>query len=73
MGGVWSFLIKIRVLVVEAVVVVEVLKTPSAMSVVNLDILLGSVAVVVAMGDIEALVLVVVGVQIMGMHAGESS
>lgn len=72
MGGVWSFLTKIRE-VVEVVAVVVGLRTPSAMSVVNLDILHGSVAVVESLGGVEALALVVVGVQIMAMHAGESS
>jgi hypothetical protein len=49
---------------------VEVLRIPSAMSVVSLDILLASVAVVEALWGVEALVPVVVGVQIMGMLAG---
>jgi hypothetical protein len=49
MGGVWSFLIKIKEVVEVVVVVVEVLRIPSAMSVVSLDILLASVAVVEAL------------------------
>lgn len=49
MGGVWSFLIKIKVVVEAVVAVVGVLRIPSAMSVVSLDILLGSVAVVEAL------------------------
>lgn len=66
----WSFLTKIRE-VVEVVAVVVVLRTPSAMSVESLVILLGSVAVVEeAMGGVEALALVV-GVLIMDMDAGE--
>lgn len=53
------------------VAVVVVLRTPSAMSVESLVILLGSVAVVEeAMGGVEALALVV-GVLIMDMDAGE--
>lgn len=70
MGGVWSFLTKIRELV-EALTVAALLLTPSAMSAANLDILLGSVAEDEAMGGVEALALAVVGVQAMGMHAGE--
>lgn len=76
MGGVWSFLTKIREVVEEVVVVVVVvLRTPSAMSVESLVILPGSVAVVVeeAMGGVEALALAVVGVLIMHMDAGASA
>lgn len=75
MGGVWSFLTKIREVVEVVVVVVVVLRTPSAMSVESLVILRGSVAVVVeeAMGGVEALALAVVGVLIMHMDAGASA
>lgn len=74
MGGVWSFLTKIEEEeVVEAVAVVAVLRTPSAMSAANLDILLGSVAEEAMGAGVEALApLAVAGVQIMVILEGES-